>query len=47
MEVIRNGTFLYFVDEPRLVHHTKVPEVSQVVNLDNSVPSYDVIEALP
>ena len=47
VEVIRNGTFLYFVDEPRLVRHTKVPEVSQVVNLDNSVPSDDVIEASP
>nr|DAM66773.1 MAG TPA: hypothetical protein [Caudoviricetes sp.] len=25
MEVIRTGTFLYFIDELRLVRHTKVP----------------------
>nr|DAD97811.1 MAG TPA: hypothetical protein [Myoviridae sp. ctkmZ20] len=25
VEVIRTGTFLYFVDELRLVRHTKVP----------------------
>lgn len=47
MEVIRTGTFLYFVDELRLVRHTRRPEESQVANLDYSVPSDDVIEALP
>ena len=46
MEVIRTGTFLYFVDELRLVRHTNI-QLSQVVNLDNSVPSDDVIEASP
>ena len=46
MEVIRTGTFLYFVDELRLVRHTNIP-LSQVVNLDNSVHSDDVIEASP
>ena len=46
MEVIRTGTFLYFVDELRLVRHTNIL-LSQVVNLDNSVPSDDVIEASP
>nr|DAR60210.1 MAG TPA: hypothetical protein [Caudoviricetes sp.] len=25
MEVIRTGTFLYFIDELRLVRHTKGP----------------------
>ena len=34
VEVIRTGTFLYFVDEPRLVRHTNGHEMSQVVNLD-------------
>ena len=33
VEVIRTGTFLYFVDELRLVRHTNIP-LSQVVNLD-------------
>ena len=47
MEVIRTCTFLYLVDELRLVRHTNGHEVSQVVNLDNSVPSDDVIEASP
>ena len=47
VEVIRTGTFLYFVDELRLVRHTRRPEESQVTNLDYSVPSDDVIEALP
>ena len=47
MKVVRTGTFLYFVDELRLVRHTRRPEESQVANLDYSVPSDDVIEALP
>ena len=33
VEVIRTGTFLYFVDELRLVRHTNI-QLSQVVNLD-------------
>ena len=33
VEVIRTGTFLYFVDELRLVRHTNIL-LSQVVNLD-------------
>ena len=46
MEVIRTGTFLYFVDELRLVREF-VDHPSQVANLDNLVPSDDVIEASP
>ena len=42
VEVIRTGTFLYFVDDLRLVRHTEVPNRP---NLGDSVPSYDVIEA--
>ena len=46
MEVIRTGTFLYFVDELRLVREF-VDNPSQVANLGDSVPPYDVIEASP
>lgn len=42
VEVILNGTFLYFVDELRLVRHT---EVTNRQSFGDSVPPYDVIEA--
>lgn len=41
--VMRTGTFLYSVDELRLVRHTKGTKLSQVYNLGNLVPSDDVI----
>ena len=44
MEVMRTGTFLYFVDELRLVRHKKVSSM-RVIDLRYSKISDDVFEA--
>lgn len=46
VEVIRTGTFLYSVDELRLVRHKKVSS-TRVIDLRYSKFSDDVFEASP